>query len=148
MCSEPTTATSLEPRPAVLVPPQPAARSATEANAKRSSRLMEKAPFAAVSSRCLARGQYSIDQSERLGEAVLAHADLVIRRRVDRRVDTAAQVAQLRRPEHHLPDARLAAAKDEVIGPDTCQLQLRLLDQEQVLDRLRQRTEAILGRSL
>src|SRR5437868_6867843 len=85
MCSEPTTATSLELRLAVLVPPQPAASSATEANAKRSSRLMEKAPFAAVSSRCLARGQYSIDQSERLGEAVLAHADLVIRRRVLRR---------------------------------------------------------------
>src|ERR671936_2977010 len=126
MCCPPTTATSLALSDAVGVPPQPAARSASAAHAKRSARLMEKAPFAAVSSRCLARGQYSIDQSERLWEAVLAEADLAIRRRVDRGVDAAAQISQLRRPQHHLPDARLAAAEDEVVGADPGELQLRL----------------------
>jgi hypothetical protein len=33
---------------------------------------MENAPFAADSSRCLTRGQYSIDQSKRLRETLLA----------------------------------------------------------------------------
>ena len=61
MCAEPTTATSSELRLAVDVPPQPAATSAREPTASRMNRLMEKAPFAAVSSRCLTRGQYSID---------------------------------------------------------------------------------------
>src|SRR3989440_8279664 len=139
MCCEPTTTTSLELRDAVVVPPQPAARSARDANASRRSRLMEKAPFAAVSSRCLARGQYSIDQSQRLWEAVLAQAHLAIRCRVDGGVDTAAEIAQLRRAEHHLPDARLAAAEDEVVGADACELQLCLLDQKEVFDGLRQR---------
>jgi hypothetical protein len=35
-------------------------------------RFMENAPLAADSSRCLARGQYSIDQSERLRETLFA----------------------------------------------------------------------------
>src|SRR6059058_1644485 len=141
-------AASSEPRVAVEVPPQPATTSTTERIARRASRFMEKAPFAAVSSRCLARGQYSIDESQRLWETVLAQRHLVVRNRVDRRVDAAAQVAQLVGAEHHLADARLPAAKDEVVGPRARELELRLLDQEQILNRLRQRTEPVLRRGL
>src|SRR4051794_22718418 len=100
---------------------------------------MEKAPSAAVSSRCLTRGQYSIDQSECLREAVLPQGDLAVAGRVDGRVDPATQIPQLFRPQHHLPDARLPAAEDEVVGADACELQLRVLDQEQVLDGLGER---------
>src|SRR5256885_16153745 len=67
-------------------------------------------------SRCLARGQYSIDQSERLRETVLAQADLAVRGRVHRRVDTPAQVAQLCVPGHPLADPRLAPPEAEVAG--------------------------------
>src|SRR2546421_9036878 len=141
-------AASLEPRVAVDVPPQPATRSAAERSKRGMSRFMEKAPFAAVSSRCLTRGQYSIDESERLRETVLAQAYLAVGGRVHGRVDPAAQVSQLVGAEHHLADARLAAAEDEVVRTCTGELELRLLDQEEVLDRLRQRTEAILGRRL
>src|SRR5438128_8189540 len=111
---EPTMAASSEPSLAVDVPPQPAATSASEVSKRRTSRFMEKAPFAAVSSRCLTRGQYSIDQPERLRETILAQAHLPVGGGVDRGVDTSAQVAQLVRAEHHLADARLAAAKHEV----------------------------------
>src|SRR5438270_129774 len=44
------------------------------------------------------------------------------------------------------PDGRTAAAEDEVVGAETGELELRLLDREQVLDRLRQRTEPVLRR--
>src|SRR5436309_13534187 len=88
---EPTMAASSEPRVAVEVPPQPAATSASKRNARRMNRFMEKAPFAAVSSRCLTRGQYSIDQSKRLREAVLAQAHFPVGGGVDGRRDPAAQ---------------------------------------------------------
>src|SRR5688572_32765924 len=90
---DPTTATSSGPSAAVPVPPQPAATSASVVSARKASRVMEKAPFAAFSSRCPARGQYSIDQSERLGKTFLAHADLAAGDRVDGGVDAAAEVA-------------------------------------------------------
>src|SRR5712691_8328583 len=142
---DPAMAASLEPRFAVEVPPQPAASSASEVSAIRAmGRFMEKAPFAAVYSRCLARGQYSIDQSERLWETIFAERHLVVRDRVDGGVDTAAQVAQLVRAEHHLAHAGLPAAEHEVVRAGACELELRLLDQEQVLDRLRQRTDPVL----
>src|SRR2546425_11180892 len=115
---EPTMAASSEPSLAVEVPPQPAATSASEVSKRRTSRLMEKAPFAAVSSRCLARGQYSIDQSERLWEAVLAQADLAVRSCVDGRVDAATQVAELGGAQHHLANARLPPAEDQVVRAD------------------------------
>src|SRR6266511_5487926 len=137
---EPTSATSSVPSVALDVPPQPAATSASGMSARRRARFMEKAPFAAVYSRCLARGQYSIDKSERLRKALFAQADLAIRRRVDRGVDAPAQVAQLGRAEHHLSDTRLAAAEDEVVRAGARELELRLLNQEQVLHRLRERT--------
>src|SRR5919198_47351 len=107
MAWDPTIAASSELRVAVLVPPQPATASPTARNTRGISRFMKKTPFAAVSSRCLTRGQYSIDQAERLRETLLAQADLAVRRRVDRGVDAAAQVAQLVRAEDHLADARL-----------------------------------------
>src|SRR6266540_828875 len=144
ICFEPTTATSSVPKVALEVPPQPAARSASKANAKRPSRFMEKAPFAADFSRCLARGQYSIDQSKRLREAFLTQTHLAVGRRVDGGIDAQSQVAQLRRAEHHLPHARLAATEDEVVGARAGELELCLLDQEQILDGLGKRTEAVL----
>src|SRR5438094_310426 len=145
---EPTMAASSEPRVAVDVPPQPATTSATERIARRMSRFMEKAPFAAVSSRCLTRGQYSIDQPERLREAVLAQAHLPVGNRVDRGIDPAAKISQLVRAEHNLAHARLATAEHEVVRPGAGELQLRLLDQEQVLDRFGKWTEAVLGSRL
>src|ERR1700730_505929 len=144
----PTTAASLELSVVVEVPPQPAATSTSEMNARRMDRFIEKAPFAADSSRCLTRGQYSIDQSERLRETVLAQGDLAIRDGVDGGVDPAPQVAQLVGAEHHLPDARLAAAKDEVVGAGARELQLRLLDQEEILHGLGERAEAVLRSGL
>ena len=53
-------------------------------------------------------------------------------------------------PPTRAPSARrcLAAAEDEVVGTRPSELQLRLLDQEEVLDRLGERPEAIFGRSL
>src|SRR3954452_2664362 len=108
---EPTTAASSLPRVAVAVPPQPATTSARNVNERRKDRFMENAPFAADSSRCLTRGQYSIDQSERLRETVLTQRHLAVCGRIDGCVDPAAQVAELVGAEHHLPDAGLAAAE-------------------------------------
>src|SRR5919204_1265459 len=99
-------------------------------------------------SRCLARGEYSIDQSQRLWKALLAQRDLTVGHGVDGGRHLVAHGAELTRAEHDLTDARAPAAEDEVIGSEPGELQLRLLDQEQVLDRLRQRAESVLGRSL
>src|SRR6266516_7810301 len=97
---------------------------------------MEKAPSAADCSRCLARGEYSIDQPKRLGEAFLPQRDLPVGDRVDRRRDFGAQRAQLSGAENNLAHARTAAAEDEVVGTELRELVLRLLDQEQVPDQL------------
>src|ERR671934_2346055 len=99
-------------------------------------------------SRCLARGEYSIDQSQRLWKTLLAKGDLAVRDGVDGGREAVAHRAQLAGAEDDLPDARTAATKDEVVRAERCQLQLRFLDQEQVLDRLRERPEAVLGRRL
>src|SRR4249919_3991043 len=110
---------------------------------------MEKAPFAADSSRCLTRGQYSsdarrvrspapqmtrlgerlrtscthglegVDKAERRREAFLSQAHLVARPRVHRGVDMATEIAQLLGAEHHLAHARLASAEDEVVRAHT-----------------------------
>src|SRR5947207_2181926 len=130
-CCEPATATSLSSRVALEDPPQPAT-SAREQTARKASRFMEKAPCAADSSRCPARGQYSIDQSKRLRKSLLAQADLVVRRGVYGGVDAPTQVAELAGSEHHLTDARLPAAEHEVVGADLRELELRLLDEEEV----------------
>ena len=58
------------------------------------------------------------------------------------------ELAQLVRAEHDRPDGRAAAAEDEVVGAEPRELQLRLLDREQVLDRLGQRAVAVLDRRL
>src|SRR2546427_6211924 len=139
ICFEPTTAASPEARLAVDVPPQPAATSASVVSASRRRRLMEKAPFAAVSSRCLARGQYSIDEPKCLGKTLFAQAHLAVGNRVDRGVHASAQVAELVGAEHHLAHACLPAAENEVVCSGAGELELRLLDQEQIFDRIRQR---------
>ena len=59
-----------------------------------------------------------------------------------------AQLAQLAGAEDDRSDRRAAAAEDEVVGAEAGQLQLRLLDREQVRDRLRQRAVAVLGRDV
>src|SRR5215210_5132192 len=149
MCAEPATATSSEPRLAVdPEPPQPVTTSTSKTRARRASRFMEKAPFAAVSSRCLARGQYSIDQSERRWKTLLPQTDLVVRGRVDGGVDAPAEVAQLFGAEHHPTDGCLATPEDEVVRTGPRQLELGLLDQEQALDRFRQRAEPVFRRGL
>src|ERR687888_1965973 len=141
---------SAEPSVAVPPPPQAAARSrTTRASPARSVRcFIEKAPFAADSSRCPARGQYSIDQTERLREALFAERDLTVGDRVDGGRNAVAEASQLARAEDDLPDAHTAAAKDKVVRPELRHLQLCLLDQEQVLDRLGKRAEPVLRRGL
>src|SRR2546428_6025639 len=107
---------------------------------------MKTAPGAGISSRCLARAEYSIDQPERSLELSVAERDLAARGRVDGGVDPPPQLAQLGGAEHELADGRAAAAEDEVVGARAGELQLRLLDREQALDRFRQRPVAVLGR--
>ena len=51
---------------------------------------------------------------------------------------------QLPRAEHEPADGRLAAAEDEVVGAELGELDLRLLDREEVLHRLRERPVAVL----
>src|ERR671930_686036 len=108
----------------------------------------KKAPFAAESSRCPARGEYSIDQPQRLWEAFLPERDLAVRDSVDGGRDAIAQRPQLAGAEDDLAHARAPAAEDEVIRSQLRELQLRLLDQEEVLDRLRERPVAVLRRRL
>src|SRR5262249_32318583 len=101
------------------------------------------------SSRGLTGIQDSIDQPDRLRKSVLApQTDLSGSNRVHGGVDPATQLAQLARAEHELADGRLAAPEDEVVGPEARHLDLRLLDREEVLDRLGERPVAVLERRL
>ena len=61
-------------------------------------------------------------------------------------LDLGAQLAQLSGAEHDRSDRRAAAAEDEVVGAEAGELQLRLLDREEVLDRLGHRAVPVLGR--
>ena len=79
----------------------------------------------------------SIDQVDRSLERLRALGDLAPRSRVHGGVGHVPERAQLGRAEHERPDGGAAAAVDEVVGAEPRQLQLRLLDREQVLDRLR-----------
>ena len=60
----------------------------------------------------------------------------------------SAELLQLLGAEDELADGRLAAAEDEVVGAEPGDLDLRLLDREEVLDRLRQRAVPVLERRL
>src|SRR2546430_1592061 len=93
-----------------------------------------------------ARIEYSIDQSERPSEIVVPDGNLALGGRVDRGRDVPAERAQLAGAELDGPDGGAAALEDEVVGPEPRELHLRLLDREQVLDRLRQRPVAVLSR--
>src|SRR5205085_6950703 len=95
-----------------------------------------------------ARGEYSIDQPERLRKTLLPQGDLPVRDSVDSGRDAVSQRAQLTGAEDELAHARAAATEDEVVRAQLRQLELRLLDQEQVLDWLRERAEPVLGRRL
>src|SRR4051812_49328681 len=87
----------------------------------------------------------SIDQLNRLGHFFLpAHAHLLASRRVDRGFCAVAQLSQLARAEHEPADCDLPALENEVVGAEQRDLDLRLLDPEEILDRLRERAEAIL----
>src|SRR5262249_16175643 len=98
------------------------------------------------------RGQtgtdYSIGQLERRLQALDAKRDLALVRAVDHRGSDVAQRAHLDRPERERANRRAPTAIDEVVGAETRELQLRRLDSEQVLDRLRHRPVAILGEGL
>src|SRR5919201_3933152 len=87
-------------------------------------------------SRCLARGEYSIDQPQRLWKTLLAQGSFAVGDGVDGGRDAIPHSAQLAGAEDDLADARTSAAEDEVVRAERRQLQLRLLDQEEVLDRL------------
>src|SRR6266516_11609 len=89
-----------------------------------------------------------IDESQRLRETLFSQRHLAVRGGVNGGVDPPPQIAKLFGAEHDLPDAGLAAAEDEVVGAGARQLQLRLLNQEQILDGLGQRSEAVLGPGL
>src|SRR5436305_9116223 len=96
-----------------------------------------------------ARVQDSIDEFHRLGDFLLpAHTYLLLRRDVDRRLRAVAELAQLARTEHEPPDRRLPALEHEVVGAEERDLALRLLDPEEILDRLRQRPVAVRERRL
>ena len=75
---------------------------------------------------CQARLQDSIDQLDRPVEGVAPQRHLALRARVDGGVEAAADLAQLVRSEHERADRRTAAAEDEVVGADPCELQLGL----------------------
>src|SRR5919108_5310410 len=153
MVASPTLATSPGPRLAPP-PPHPAAASAMSAagTVKSRKRLMEKAPSAADASRCLARFEYSSDERDRPPESVsflvagLAERDLPLRARVHGGIETPAQLRELVGAEHERADCRPPTAEDQVVGPQPRELQLRVLDREQVLDRLRHGPEAVLRR--
>src|SRR4051812_22984678 len=63
-------------------------------------------------------------------------------------MDAAVQFLQLPRAEHETAHRRLPASVDEVIRAEARELDLRLLDREQMLDRVGQRPEAVLQRGL
>ncbi len=92
-----------------------------------------------------ARVQDSIDKVDGLGDFLLpAHTYLLLRRDVHGRFRAVAELAQLARAEHQPTDRRLPALEHEVVGAEERDLDLRLLDPEEVLDRLRQRPVAVL----
>src|SRR5207245_7542665 len=62
--------------------------------------------------------------------------------------DAAPELLQLAWTEDELPHRRLPAAEDEVVRPEAGNLDLRLLECEEVLDRLRQRPVPVLERRL
>src|SRR5581483_2095429 len=108
-----------------------------------------KEPSASSSSSSrLTRGQHSIDQPKCPLELLVSKGDFTFGGRVDGGVDLAPQLAQLAGAEDDRADRRAAAAEDEVVRPEPRELQLRLLDPEQVLDRLRQRSVPIVTRDL
>src|SRR5664279_6272550 len=63
-------------------------------------------------------------------------------------MDAASELSQLLGAEDEPADSRLPAAEDEVVGAEDGHLDLRLLDCEEVRDRLRQRPEAVFERGL
>src|SRR5664279_5723400 len=63
-------------------------------------------------------------------------------------MDAASELSQLLGAEDEPADSRLPAAEDEVVGAEDGHLDLRLLDREEVRDRLRQRPEAVFERGL
>src|SRR3954452_8426703 len=93
----------------------------------------------------LAGLQDSIDQPKCLRKSILAPKSYFgISYGVHGRVDAVAEVFQLTRPEDEPADRGLAPAEDEVVRAEPGELDLRLLDREQVLDRLRQRAVPVL----
>jgi len=89
--------------------------------------------------------QDSIDQPDGLRKSVVAaEAHFPVPYGVDGGVDSAAELLQLLGAEDEAADRRLASAEHEVVGAELRDLDLRLLDREQVLDGLGQRSVAIL----
>src|SRR5262245_36055839 len=93
---------------------------------------------------CWAQGEDSISKVDRRCEAVAPQSHLAVSRVVDRRLDVRTQRAEVVRAEHERPDGHAPAPEDEIVGAGAGELQLRLLDQEQILDGLRQRPVAVL----
>ena len=88
-------------------------------------------------SRCLASLQDSIDQAKRLGKPVFAaEAHFPCSYGVDGRVDAPAELLQLLGSEDELADGGLAAPEDEIVGAEAGDLDLRLLERDEVLQRL------------
>src|SRR3954468_19717612 len=97
----------------------------------------------------LAGLQDSIDEPKCLRKSILAPKSYFgISYGVDGRVDAVAEPLQLARAEHQPADRRLAAAEHEVVGAQARELDLRLLDREEVLDRLGQGAVAAFERRL
>src|SRR4249919_571915 len=96
------------------------------------------------------RGQTGLDDSigqlERVIEAVDSQGDLALLRRVDHRRRRSHECAHLGGAEGERADGHATASEHEVVGTEGRELQLRLLDREQVPDRLRERAVAVLGR--
>src|SRR5437773_9508401 len=78
-----------------------------------------------VSSRCPARVEYSIDQSQRFRELRVLNRNFISSGAIDGRVDAIAQSAYLFGIEHGRPDRRLPAPVDEVVRADLRELELR-----------------------
>src|SRR6184192_3159051 len=102
-----------------------------------------------MESRRLAGLQDSIDQPECLGKSIAApEAHFPGSYGVDGRVDSAPQLLELAGAEHEPSDGGLAAAEDEIVRAEARNLDLRLLDREQVGDRLGQRAVTVFERRL
>src|SRR4029453_1851322 len=87
-----------------------------------------------------ARGNDSSGQTERTVEPIGAQRDLLPRRCVDRGVRDRAQRAELGRGQADGADGGTPGAKDEVVGSDERERESRLLQAEEVLDGLRERS--------